>query len=68
MDRVEKQRTWHGRNEKEHKTNRARLRWAYLLHFHVSKEVLTRHCYGGNSPNPFWEISMLGCLSEVPLC
>lgn len=46
------------------KVNKTALMQGHLKHLHVSKEVLTTHHYGKN-PDLYWEISILGHLSEV---
>lgn len=54
---------------RDHKINKKmRLKQGQFQHLHVSKDASMRYHYGEIPPNPFWEISMLGCFSEVHVC
>lgn len=50
--------------EKKHVINKAEIKQSHLKD--ESKEIPLSH-HHGVLPEPFWGISMLGCLSEVPV-
>lgn len=52
--------------EKKHVINKAEIKQSHLKDVYESKEIPLSH-HHGVLPEPFWGISMLGCLSEVPV-
>lgn len=45
LDRIDRKTAWGDVNEREHITNKMKLKQGHLKHLHVSKEVVTRHLY-----------------------
>lgn len=64
MVKVDEQRAWTDVTERNHKIDKIQLKRGHLQCLHVSKKCLEGTIME-KSPNPFWEICVLGCLSEV---
>lgn len=44
-DRVAEQRVWDNVIERNHKTNKMRIKYGFLQHLQISKKIPTRHHY-----------------------